>query len=44
MKQRRRLITFGIFGLLALLGLAALLHPQHATANEDFRGASYVIT
>ena len=47
MKQLRLLVTFGIFGILALVGSVALLHPQHATADQDFNGvngATYVTT
>jgi hypothetical protein len=47
MKQIRLLVTFGIFGILALVGSVALLHPQHATAYQDLNGpngATYVTT
>jgi hypothetical protein len=47
MKQLRLLVTFGIFGMVALVGSVTLLHPQHATAYQGFngaRGATYVTT
>ena len=44
MKQLRVLMIYGISGLLALLGLAVFVHPQHATADAEFRGATYVTT
>ena len=46
-KQLRFQVLFGIFGLLAFLGVIALLHPQQATADAEFhgaKGASYLIT
>jgi len=43
-KQLRFQVLFGIFGLLALLGVVALLHPQQATADAEFHGATYVTT
>ena len=45
MKQLRH-VTFGIFGILALIGSVALLNPHKATADsEEFHhGASYLIT
>jgi hypothetical protein len=44
MKLIRRPVTFGAFGILALVGSAALLHPQRASADSPFNGASYVTT
>jgi hypothetical protein len=44
MKQLRFRVLFGIFGLLAFLGVVALLHPQQATADPEFHGATYLIT
>ena len=36
--------TFGLPGILALMGSVALLHPQHAAADSPFNGASYLTT
>jgi hypothetical protein len=44
MKQLRLGRTFRLFGILALLGSIAMLHPQHATADPHFNGATYVTT
>jgi hypothetical protein len=37
-------MVIGMFGVLAFVGLVALLHPQHAVADSPFNGASYVTT
>jgi len=44
MQKLRLPVTFGVFGILALVGSVALLHPQHASAQPEFNGASYLIT
>jgi hypothetical protein len=48
MKQLRLRVTFGIFGILAILGSVALLNPHKATAQSGTLvpndGASYLTT
>jgi hypothetical protein len=44
MKQLRLRMAIVMSGVLTLVGLVAFLHPQHATADSPFNGASYVTT
>jgi len=45
MKYLRSRIALGIVGVLAAVGLVALLHPQRATADEgSVRGGSFLTT
>jgi hypothetical protein len=48
MKQLRLRVSFGIFGILAILGSVALVNPHKATAQSGTlvpnNGASYLTT
>jgi hypothetical protein len=44
MKKLRVPVTLGVFGVLLMMGFVALLHPQHASADSPFNGASFLTT